>query len=61
MCHSNGFSAGNTLRVRILEMLHIPILLALILSIVGGTRILSSDYSKHNSGERFEKPVSTSS
>lgn len=36
-------------------MLHIPILLALILSIVGGTRISSSDSSKDSSGESFEK------
>lgn len=36
-------------------MLHIPILLALILSIVGGTRISSSDSSKHSSGETFTK------
>lgn len=36
-------------------MLHIPILLALILSIVGGTRISSSNTSKHSSGEDFEK------
>ena len=36
-------------------MLHIPILLALILSIVGGTRISSSDSSNFSSGETFEK------
>ena len=36
-------------------MLHIPILLALILCIVGGTRISSPDSSKHSSGQSFEK------
>ena len=36
-------------------MLHLPIMLALILAIVGGTRISSSDSSKHSSGESFEK------
>lgn len=36
-------------------MLHIPILLALILAIVGGSRISSADSSKHSSGESFEK------
>ncbi|KAM0805148.1 hypothetical protein BDR22DRAFT_817632 [Usnea florida] len=51
----NDFITGSTLRVRLLELLHIPILLALILAIVGGTRISSSDTSKHSSGETFEK------
>ena len=36
-------------------MLHLPIMLALILAIVGGTRISSSDSSKHSSGESFAK------
>lgn len=36
-------------------MLHLPILLALVLAIIGGTRISSSDSSKHSSGESFEK------
>lgn len=36
-------------------MLHLPILLAFILAIIGGTRISSSDSSKHSSGESFEK------
>ena len=36
-------------------MLHIPILLALILSIIGGTRISSSDSSKVSSGHSLEK------
>ena len=36
-------------------MLHLPILLALILCIVGGTRISSSNSSKRSSGESFEK------
>lgn len=51
----NDFIPGNTSRVRLLEMLHLPILLALILAIIGGTRISSSDSSKHSSGETFEK------
>ena len=55
MSRSNDFISGNTLRVRFLEFLHLPILLALILAIVGGTRISSSDASKHSSGETFEK------
>ena len=55
MSHSNDFISGTTFRVRFLELLHIPILLALILAIVGGTRISSSDVSKHSSGETFEK------
>ena len=55
LCYSNGFIAGNTARTRLLEILHLPILLALILAIVGGTRISSSDSSKHSSGETFEK------
>lgn len=38
-----------------LEMLHLPILLALVLAIIGGTRISSTDTSKHSSGETFEK------
>ena len=53
--HRNDFVSGNTLRVRLLEMLHIPIMLAFILAVVGGTRISSSDSSKHSSGESFEK------
>lgn len=36
-------------------MLHLPILIALALAIIGGTRISSSDSSKHSSGESFEK------
>lgn len=36
-------------------MLHLPILLALILSIVGGTRLSSSKTSEHSSGETFTK------
>ena len=55
LCHSNESIAGKTSRTRLLEMLHIPILLALILSIVGGTRISSPDSSKHSSGASFEK------
>lgn len=51
----NYFISGNALRVRLLEMLHLPIMLALILAIVGGTRISSSDSSKQSSGESFEK------
>ena len=54
-CHRNDLISGNTLRIRLLEMLHLPILLALILAIIGGTRISSSDSSKHSSGESFEK------
>lgn len=53
--YSNDFIAGTTSRNRILELFHIPILLALILSIIGGTRISSSASSKHSSGESFEK------
>ncbi len=53
--HSNDFITGNSLRTRLLEALHLPILLALILAIIGGTRISSSDVSKHGSGESFEK------
>ena len=36
-------------------MLHLPILLALVLSIVGGTRLSSSDVSTQNSGHTFTK------
>ena len=53
--HRNDFITGNSLRTRLLEALHLPILLALILAIIGGTRISSSDVSKHGSGESFEK------
>ena len=54
LCDSNDSIAG-AFRGRLLELLHIPILLALILAIVGGTQISSSDSSKHSSGESFEK------
>ena len=55
MYHRNKFISGTALRIRLLEMLHLPIMLALILAVVGGTRISSSDSSKHSSGESFVK------
>ena len=55
LCHRNDFISGSALRILLLELLHLPIMLALILAIIGGTRISSSDSSKHSSGESFEK------
>ncbi|CAF9925420.1 hypothetical protein IMSHALPRED_006468 [Imshaugia aleurites] len=51
----NDFITSGTSRARMLEILHLPILLALVIAIIGGTRISSSDTSKHSSGEDFEK------
>lgn len=38
-----------------IRLLHIPAVLALLLAIVGGTRIASTNVSKHSSGQDFEK------
>ena len=43
------------MRIIASHILHIPCILALILAVIGGTRLSSSDVSKHPSGEDFEK------
>ena len=55
LCPSNSTIAGNTFRTRDLEVLQLPILLALILAIVGGTELASSNSSKHSSGNSLEQ------
>ena len=55
MEHSNEFLASGKPLIIASHILHIPTILALILAIIGGTRISSSDVSKHPSGQNFEK------
>lgn len=52
---SNEFLGDKKKVVLALRLLHLPIILGLILSIVGGTRLSSSDSSKQSEGEKFEK------
>ncbi|KAL8667894.1 MAG: hypothetical protein Q9202_000359 [Teloschistes flavicans] len=48
-------SIPSPFRVRIIRFLHIPNLLALVLAIVGGTRLSSSDPSRQSQGRDFSK------
>ena len=52
---SIDFVEQKSTRVLILRIIHIPCILALILAIVGGTRVASTDPSKHSSGQTYEK------
>lgn len=52
---SNGFLKGKQRVLKVLRLLHLPIILGLIMAIVGGTKLSSTDPSKQSSGQSFRK------
>lgn len=53
--YRNDLTRPRSFQVRILQLIHLPCILALVLAIIGGTRLASPDASKEDSAHDFLK------
>ena len=55
LCRNDGIAVNRTLPSRVFQLLHLPILVAFILIIVGGLKLRNSSSSEHSQGQTLTR------